>query len=147
MPFDYHIEPTKEELALPDNFWDAPESFIQSDGAQELYRVISQKLCEENPSRDISATLLIERASALYAHMRDMERTTGYQNSSDYRQFVQLWNSIVTDLRKQNMVNVDEDVIRQEIVTEISSAIAEAVRGLTPEIANTVKQVIRVALG
>ena len=129
----------QEETPLPDNFWEVPSSFIQDASIRKIYQVTYQRMLEENPDRDTFETLLIERAASLYSYLRQLESTTGYQNDLNYRQLMGLWQAMAQDMRKSRVGNVSEAKIRDEIAMEYIQIIDAAVRGLSPEIANTVR--------
>ena len=50
------------------------------------------------------------------------------------------------DLRKERVINVDEANIKQEVVKEIAVSLNEALRGFQPEVQNTMRQAIALAL-
>lgn len=138
------IEEAEENL--PDGFWDMPGTFIESDNIRTLYFSLYKKLLKENPDADTIEVMMIERAAALYAYMRNMEATEGYQNSSSYRQLSALWNQMANDLRKTRNVNFDENKIREEIAREYMSVINLAIKGFDAEVAHTVKRRLLMAL-
>lgn len=127
------------EERLPENFWNLPVTFIKDETIQEMYKVLYQQLLDENPDRDTIETMMIERAAALYAYMRNLESQQNYDNSNHYRQLTQLWNNMANDLRKTRTVNFDEAKIRQQISLEYIQVINKSLEGFSPEIANTVR--------
>lgn len=140
--------PTAEEVeeSLPDGFWNLPESFISSEPIRNLYTSLYKQLLAENPDRDTIELMMIERAAALYAYMRALEASEGYDNTTNYRQLTALWNAMATDLRKTRNVNFDEAKVREEIAREYIEIINASLRGFDPEIANTVRRRMVVAL-
>lgn len=127
------------EERLPENFWNLPVTIIKDETIQEMYKVLYQQLLDENPDRDTIETMMIERAAALYAYMRNLEIQQNYDNSNHYRQLTQLWNNMANDLRKTRTVNFDEAKIRQQISLEYIQVINKSLEGFSPEIANTVR--------
>lgn len=140
------IDLTEAEESLPEDFWKMPETFISSGPIQEMYKVLYKQLLQENPERDTIETMMIERAAALYAYMRNLEATQGYQNSSNYRQLAALWNAMANDLRKTRTVNFDEAKVREEIALEYVQLINTALKGFEPEVAHTVRRRIAMAM-
>lgn len=147
-PFEHpDVELTENEQTLPEEFWDMPETFISNERVRGLYIDLYKRLLAENPDRDTVETLLIERAAALYAYMRHLESTEGYRNSSDYRHLTVLWNQMANDLRKTRTGNTDVAKIREDIYKEFMEIILASLRGMDPEVANTVKRRMLNALG
>lgn len=141
------VTPEEVEESLPEGFWDLPKSFIDSERIQAMYVALYKQLLEENPDRDVIELLRVERAAALYAYMRHLESSDGYDNTVNYRQLMSLWNTMVTDLRKTRSVNFDEAKIREEIAREYLDVINQAIRGFEPEIANSVRRRMLAELG
>lgn len=125
---------------LPEDFWNMPDTFIDDPSIKDMYVSLYKQLLKENQDRDTIETMMIERAAALYAYMRSLESSTGYSNSSNYRQLTQLWNAMANDLRKTRTVNFDEAKIREEISTDLIATINRALQGFEPEIANSVRR-------
>ena len=140
--FGQDDEPTREELekSIPPEFWELPTTFISDPGARRIYKEMYQRLLEENPDRDTAELLILERASALYAYMRELEATVGYRNTSDYRQLSALWTSIVQDLRKTRHANLTEEQVRLQVSQEYIEIINKAISGLEPDVANSVRR-------
>lgn len=134
------------EENLPKGFWDLPESFIDSAPIRDMYTSLYQTLLMENPDRDTIELMLLERAAALYAYMRSLEASEGYDNTTNYRQLMALWNAMAADLRKTRSVNFDEAKVREEIAREYIEIINVALRGFDPEVANTVRRRMVTAL-
>lgn len=137
---------TEVEKSLPDEFWNLPDTFISNENARKIYIETYKQLLAENPDRDTIELMMIERAAALYAYMRDMESTVGYRNTQDYRQLSALWTSMAQDLRKTRHANFSEEQIRQEIATEYIQIVNTALKGLDPETGASVRQRIYNAL-
>lgn len=141
--------PTAEEVeeSLPEGFWDLPETFIQSASIRRMYTSLYKQLLAENPDRDTIELMMIERAAALYAYMRALEASEGYDNTTNYRQLTSLWNAMATDLRKTRSVNFDEAQVREDIAREYIEVINSAIKGFDPEVANTIRRRMLSALG
>lgn len=141
------LEAVKQgEASLPEGFWNLPETFIQSEAIRSMYVTLYRQLLEENPDFDTIEAMMIERAAALYAYMRSIEATDGYTNSSSYRQLTALWNSMANDLRKTRTVNFSEADVRESTMTEVIRIVNNSLQGFSPEIANTVRRRIALAL-
>lgn len=134
------------EQKLPDGFWNVPSTFIEDESIRGMYSILYQSLLDENPDRDVIETMMIERAAALYCYMRMMEKMDGYRNTTDYRQLTTLWNNMANDLRTTRKTNFDESKIREEISLEYAKLVNDALRGMDPTIASTVRQRVKVAL-
>lgn len=146
IPLENDVDLTEAEESLPADFWRMPETFIEREEIQEMYRVLYKQLLQENPDRDTIETMMIERAAALYAYMRNLEATQGYQNSSNYRQLAALWNAMANDLRKTRTVNFDEAKVREEISLEYIQLINTALKGFDPDVAHTVRRRVAMAM-
>lgn len=148
--FPGQVEAAKdaEEAAesLPDGFWSMPTTFIEDRDLQRMYKILYNKLLDENPDLDTIEVMMIERAAALYTYMRSLEKSDGYSNSTDYRQLSQLWNNMANDLRKTRTSNVDVAQIRTEIMEEFTEVIIDAIKGFEPTIAATIKRRLLTAM-
>lgn len=141
-------EPTVEEIeeSLPEGFWTLPETFIDDEGIRQIYSSLYKKLLEENPDRDTIQLMMIQRAAALFAYMRSLEKKDGYRNSSDYRQLAALWNSMANDLRKNKIHDYSETDIRQEIMLDLMQRMNSALQGFDVQIASTVRRRVLASL-
>lgn len=140
------VDRTEVEKSLPDEFWNLPETFISSGNARRIYEETYRQLLEENPDRDTIELMMIERAAALYAYMREMESTVGYKNTTDYRQLSALWTNMAQDLRKTRHANFTEEQVREQVHLEYVQIINTSLKGLDPETANGVRRRIYNAL-
>lgn len=132
--------PTTSEIITPEGFWDMPDTFIDSPKIQQMYLDLKAKLLEENGDRDTIELMMVERAAALYAYMRNMEATQGYTNSQNYRHLAALWQTMANDLRKTRISNQDEARIREEVTVELVRAIDKAMMAFDVEVASTVRR-------
>lgn len=146
IPLENVVEFTEKEKSLPDSFWDLPETLIDSPNIQQMYRAILEEFLRENPERDMAETTLIQRTAALFSYIKHIESTPGIQNTSNYRQLNQLYQTMANDLRKVRTVNWDETKVREEIALEYIQLVNAALSGFDPEVAHTVRRRVAMAM-
>lgn len=131
---------------LPDNFWRVPNSFIEDDALRLLHAEVCVRLRNENSDADTLELMAIERVASLYIWMRNKENNSGFNSDTAYKDMIKLWTAMAADLRKTRIAVLDNAEAQAQIMTMLVGAINDALAGVEPEIANTVKRRIMEAV-
>ena len=128
------------DVGLPASFWNVPEPFIPDETLRFLHSDLSVRLREDNPDADTLEMMAIERVASLYIWMRLKESSQGFNSDASYKSIIQLWTTMAADLRKTRTDHKTTAEAQAEIMEMLVGAINNALAGLEPEIANTVKR-------
>ena len=131
---------------IPVELWNVPETFIPREELRFLHSEICARLREDNLDADTLELLAIERVASLYVWMRLKESETGFKSESSYKGMIQLWTTMAADLRKARTDHKTTAEAQTEIMGMLVGAINDALAGIDPEIANTVKRRISHAM-
>lgn len=131
---------------VPNELWRVPEQFIPNPELQVLHADICVRLREDNPDADTLELLAIERIASLYFWMRHKEGTDGFKNDQSYKGMIDLWTKMAADLRKARTDHKTTAEAQKEIMGMLVGAINDALAGINPEIANTIKRRISSAM-
>jgi hypothetical protein len=131
---------------VPNELWRVPEQFIPSEELQFLHSDICARLREDNPDADTLELLAIERIASLYFWMRHKEASDGFKSDQSYKGMIDLWTKMAADLRKARTEHKTATEAQKEIMGMLVGAINDALAGIDPEIANTVKRRIQHAM-
>jgi hypothetical protein len=116
---------------LPSEFYDASglEPTWQALRTQILGRLVS-----EREGCDTLDSLLIERASYLYAHVRQKEASEGgFANDRAYKETFQLLVAMLQDLRRVRDRELALDEAKYAILQQVAGIVKEAVSDLAVE--------------
>lgn len=126
---------------VPMELWNVPEQFIPDASLRFLHSDISTRLIQDNPDADTLELLAVERVASLYIWMRYKEGAEGgFKSDANYKSMIQLWTTMAADLRKSRTDHKTTAEAQQEIMGMLVGAINDALAGIDPEIANTVKR-------
>ena len=131
---------------VPVELWNVPETFIPNTELQFLHADICTRLREDNPDADTLELLAIERIASLYFWMRYKEGADGFKSDQSYKGMIDLWTKMAADLRKSRTDHKTTAEAQKEIMGMLVGAINDALAGIDPEIANTVKRRISSAM-
>jgi len=132
---------------VPDDFWSVPESFIKDENLRLLHSIVCARLRQENPDADTLELMAIERVTSLFFYMRDRESAGAMGRDQAYKAMMQLWVTMAADLRKTRIGVADESKIREGIYADVVRGIKNAVRGMEPEVAQTVRKRLVESIG
>ena len=127
---------------LPEGFWAVPENFIGDESLRFLHSEMCARLRRENPGADTLELMAIERIATLYFYLRSRELAGAGAMRSDaaYKDMLKLFTNMATELRKSRVEKADENVIREQILTDVSKAIHSAFQGVDIDTAKVVKK-------
>lgn len=131
---------------VPAELWNVPETFIPKTELQFLHSELCARLREDNPDADTLELMAVERVASLYIWMRFKEGEEGFKSESSYKAMIQLWTTMAADLRKARTDHKTAAEAQGEIMKMLAGAINDALAGIDPEIANTVKRRINDAI-
>lgn len=123
------------EVTLPGAL---PDEFFATTGLDEVWQELRSKilvrLVADREGCDMLDTLLIERASYLYAHVRQKEASSdGFANDRAYKETFQLLVAMLQDLRKvRDRENALEEA-KLAILQQVAGIVKEAVSDLAVE--------------
>lgn len=115
-----------------------PDEFYSSDGLEEVWKnlrhTILTRLVNERDECDMLDTLLMERASYLYAHVRQKESNSeGFSNDRAYKETYQLLIAMLQDLRKVRDRENALDEAKVLLVMQVKTVVEDAVKDLPSE--------------
>lgn len=135
---------TVEAIAVgkvPADFWNL-ESFESKPHMKTIHEAIVSRLQLESPDADTLELMMMERVCFLYIYMRAAE-VVGEDGKVTfdraYKDMMSLWVSMAADLRKQRLRAEETQSIRMTIVSEVSRALKEALKGVDPDVAKSVQ--------
>lgn len=128
---------------IPNSLWNVPDTFIPNTELQFLHSDICARLRQDNLDADTLELLAIERVASLYIWMRHKESADGFKSDVSYKGMIQLWTTMAADLRKARTDHKTTAEAQHEIMSMLVGAINDALAGIDPEIANTVKRRIQ----
>ena len=126
---------------VPSEFWNL-DSFESKPHMKGIHEAIVARLQIESPDADTLELMMMERVCFLYIYMRAAE-VVGEDGKVTfdraYKDMMSLWVSMAADLRKQRLRAEETQSIRMTIVSEVSRALKEALKGVDPEVAKSVQ--------
>jgi len=117
---------------------DLPDEFYTAEGLEDTWATLRTdvlaRLVAERDNCDMLDTLLMERASYLYAHVRQKEANTeGFSNDRAYKETYQLLVAMLQDLRKQRDRETSLDEAKYAILQQVAGIVKQAVTDLPAE--------------
>jgi hypothetical protein len=115
-----------------------PKEFFTASGLepiwQDLRGQILSRLVEEREGCDTLDQLLIERASYLYAHVRQKEASAdGFANDRAYKETFQLLVAMLQDLRRVRDREMALEEAKFAILQQVAGIVKDAVADLPVE--------------
>jgi len=126
---------------IPEKFWNL-DAFALKPELQTIHELVVERLQIESPDADTLELMMMERVCFLYIYMRageaiDEDGKVKFDRA--YKDMMSLWVSMAADLRKQRLRQEEMQSIRMTIVSEVSRALKEALKGVDPEVAKSVQ--------
>lgn len=136
-------ETFEEQGNLPAEFWEQPEALIAQDSLKLVYAEVARRLREDLREWGTPSTLqlmLAERTAALYIHMRQKESSAeGFANDRAYKETIQLWVQMASQLGKTSKGDVDPEEIRRTVLKEVARAIKNVTKDMPADLGRTVR--------
>lgn len=144
-------ETFEEQGGLPPEFWTQPEALINDPALKLVYAEISRRMRDDLRSMRTPTTLeymLAERTTALYMHIRQKETASAFAHDRAYKETMQLWVQMATQLRAHDSKNSDDpDAMRRQILKDVARAITRVTSEMPEELGRKVRAQLVDALG
>src|SRR5690349_16959394 len=127
---------SKEQGELPSEFWAAPEEVFTSQADQLMFADLLGRIRREVDESTGTTTIDYMRAERLvfvYCFIRLKERKKSFQLERNYKEMLQVWQSLANDHQKSTRAAFDPEEFRAGILTQVSKAIEKAVETLPEE--------------
>jgi hypothetical protein len=144
-------ETYEEQGGLPPEFWTQPEALIQDPALKLVYAELSRRMREDLRLVKVPTTLeymLAERTTALYMHIRQKETTSSFAHDRAYKETMQLWVQMASQLRQHEAkASDDPEAIRRQVLKDVAKAITQVTTEMPEDLGRKVRAQLIDALG